>query len=330
MIDGKLDVSVVICAYTEERWDSLVAAVQSIQRQSASSYEIIVVIDYNQRLLERVNAQFRQALVVVENKGPQGLSGARNSGVAVARGALIAFLDDDARAEPGWLEHLRRCFDDPQTLGAGGTIEPDWSGKRPGWFPGEFYWVVGCTYRDRPERPVVVRNPYGGCACYRREIFDVVGGFRTDMGRRGTLPLGCEETELCVRASQHWPLKIFLYEPRASVYHCIPPVRARWRYFRSRCFAEGLSKAAMTHYVGAKDGLATERAYVYQTLPHGILRGIAEVLFRFDLSGLLRAGAIIAGLTFTMSGYCTGRIRHFLHAEQSLPPPWPTKESYCE
>lgn len=329
MTDGKLDVSVVICAYTERRWDTLVAAVKSIQQQSVSACEIIVVIDHNQRLLERVNAQLAR-VVVVENKGPQGLSGARNSGVALARGALIAFLDDDARAESGWLERLTRCFDDPQVLGVGGTVEPEWVDKRPAWFPGEFYWVVGCTYCDQPDRPVVVRNPYGGCACYRREIFDVVGGFRTDMGRKGTLPLGCEETELCVRANQCWPRKCFLYEPLATVYHCIPPVRARWRYFGSRCFAEGLSKAAMTRYVGTRDGLAAERTYVYQTLPRGILCGIGDVLYRFDLSGLLRSGAIIAGLMLTLSGYLSGRVRHFLRMERSLPPPWPTRGSCCE
>lgn len=329
MTDGKLDVSVVICAYTEKRWDTLVAAVESIQRQRALPGEIIVVIDHNQRLLARVHAQLTQ-VVVVDSKGPQGLSGARNSGVAVARGALIAFLDDDARAEPDWLERLTRSFDDSQVLGVGGTVEPEWLDKRPAWFPGEFYWVVGCTYRDLPERPVVVRNLYGGCACYRREMFEVVGGFRTDMGRRGTLPLGCEETELCIRANQHWPLKSFLYEPRARVYHCIPSARARWRYFGSRCFAEGLSKAAMTRYVGTKDGLAAERDYLYHTLPRGILRGIGEVLYRFDLTGLLRSGAIIAGLMLTTSGYLFGSIRLFLRVERGLPPPWPTKGSCFE
>jgi glucosyl-dolichyl phosphate glucuronosyltransferase len=304
MTEAMLDVSVIICAYTEARWLDLVAAVESLHRQSIQAREIIVVVDHNQRLLERVRAQL--SVIVVENSETQGLSGARNSGIAVAGGAFIAFLDDDATAEPDWLERLNRCFEDPQVLGVGGTVEPEWLSKRPAWFPREFYWVVGCTYRDQPEKAIVVRNPYGGCACYRREMFEVVGGFRTDMGRIGTLPMGCEETELCIRASQYWPKKVFLYEPQAKIHHRIPSSRAKWHYFRSRCFAEGLSKAAVTRYVGAKDGLATERTYIVRTLLHGIARGVMDGTLHLDITGFARSGAIAAGLIITATGYSAG------------------------
>ncbi len=307
MTKTALDVSVIICTYTEARWPDLVAAVESLHRQGAPAREIIVVVDHNQHLLERVRAHL-PGVVVVENSEPQGLSGARNSGIAVARGALIAFLDDDATAEPDWLERFNRCFENPQVLGAGGTVEPKWLSKRPSWFPREFYWVVGCTYQDLPEKPVVVRNPYGGCACYRREVFEVVGGFRTDMGRVGTLPMGCEETELCIRASQYWPQKVFLYEPQARIHHRIPPSRTNWRYFGSRCFAEGLSKAAVSRYVGAKDGLATERTYIARTLLRGLAHGVRNGILHLDVMGFARAAAIAAGLTITVAGYSTGVI----------------------
>ncbi len=90
-IQTALDVSVVICAYTEERWHELVAAVTSIQQQSAPPREIIVVVDHNPRLLERVQ-RHSPGIIAIENSELQGLSGARNSGIARARGALIAFL----------------------------------------------------------------------------------------------------------------------------------------------------------------------------------------------------------------------------------------------
>ena len=67
--------------------------------------------------------------------------GARNSGVTVAQGAVIAFLDDDAIAETNWLEHLAACYTDPHVLGVGGKIEPLWLVTRPAWLPEEFY---GC------------------------------------------------------------------------------------------------------------------------------------------------------------------------------------------
>ncbi len=264
-VDQTLDTSVIICAYTEERWHDLVAAVQSLKQQSTAPCEIIVVIDHNPTLLARVQVHLTD-IIAIENRERQGLSGARNSGIAVAQGKLIAFLDDDAVAEPDWLTCLGRCFADPRVLGVGGKVEPLWLSKRPAWFPEEFYWVVGCSYRGLPETLAVVRNPYGGCTCYRREMFETVGGFRNDIGR------------------------------------------VDWHYFRSRCYAEGHSKAVVSGYVGAKDGLASERSYIRRTLPQGIVHGISDAFVHHDMGGLLRAGTIVAGLAVTTWGYLTGRI----------------------
>jgi glucosyl-dolichyl phosphate glucuronosyltransferase len=306
MTSETVDVTVVICAYTEERWHDLVAAVDSVQRQIAVPREIIVVADHNAHLLERARAHL-PGVVVIENGESQGLSGARNSGIARAHGAYIAFLDDDATAEPDWLARLSHCCEDPQVLGVGGTVEPEWLSSRPAWFPEEFYWVIGCTYQLSLGKPVVVRNPFGGCTCYRREVFEVVGGFKHQIGRVPTRPMGCEETELCIRAKQHWSDKVFLYEPEARIHHHIPAQRASWHYFRSRCYAEGLSKALVTRYVGAKDGLASERAYTLQTLPRGVIRGLMDGFLRLDLAGFLRAGTIISGLMMTIAGYLVGK-----------------------
>jgi len=317
-LDSTLDISVVICAFLCERWHDLVAAVESIQRQSIPPRETILVIDHNTQLFERARTHI-PGVIVIENSEPKGSSGARNSGIAIAQGTLVAFLDDDAVAEPDWLERLGRCCRDPQVLGAGGVVEPLWSSKRPTWFPKEFYWVVGCSYQKPPDTPTAVRNLFAGCMCLRRKVFEAVGGFRNEIGRVGTYPMGVEETELCIRAAQHWPDKVFLCDPYARIHHRIPPHRASWRYFRIRCYAEGLSKAMMSRYVGAKDSLSSERSYVYRILPKGILRGIMEALFRRDLTGLLRAGAIIAGLMFTMTGYLADIIaqRVALHEEAS-------------
>jgi glucosyl-dolichyl phosphate glucuronosyltransferase len=298
-------ISVVICAYTEDRWHDLLAAVESIQQQSTPPFEIVVVIDHNRQLFERARANI-SGVVVIENCEPRGLSGARNSGIARTQGTLIAFLDDDAIAESDWLELLQNCCQDPEILGTGGIVEPLWLSHCPAWFPKEFYWVVGCAYQEPPATPTVVRNPYGGCICIRREVFEVIGGFRNGIGRVGRRPMGCEETELCIRAVQHWPHKVFLCEPRARIHHRISPYRASWRYFLSRCYAEGLSKAAIARYVGSKDSLASERIYARKILPLGILRGIRDVLFRFDLTGFLRMGAIVVGLVFTAIGYLAG------------------------
>lgn len=307
MTDIMSDVSMVICAYTEARWDDLVTAVESVQRQSIPPREIIIVIDHNPRLLERVRTGIA-GVVVEENREPRGLSGARNSGLRVAGGAVIAFLDDDATAAPDWLEWLIVGYEDQRVLGVGGKVEPVWPGDRPAWFPDEFNWVVGCSYRGLSPTTGPVRNLIGAGMSLRREVFEAIGGFRTGIGRVGTRPVGCEETELCIRAGQRWPQSRFLYEPRARVYHRVPASRARWDYFRSRCYAEGLSKALVSRHVGAGDGLASERRYALRTLPLGVVRGLTDAAVRRDLTGLARAGAISAGLILTAAGYLAGTL----------------------
>lgn len=301
-----IDLSVVICAYTEARWADLVAAVDSLRHQARPPREVIVVIDHNPALLARARAGL-PGTCVIENREQPGLSGARNSGIAAAAGAIVAFLDDDAAALPDWTAQLLAGYADPQVVGVGGAIEPLWQTRRPGWFPPEFDWVVGCTYRGAPSATAPVRNLIGANMSFRRELFTAVGGFRSAIGRVGTHPVGCEETELCIRIRQRWPERILLHRPAARVLHRVPAARGRWRYFRARCYGEGISKALVRQFVGARDGLSSERAYTLRTLPRGAVRGLADTL-RGDLRGLLRAGAIVAGLAITSAGFVRGTL----------------------
>lgn len=301
------DISVIICTYTEKRWTDLVAAIESVRHQELAPREIIVVVDHNIELLKRIREQIPGVLVVA-NERKRGLSEARNRGIEVAGGPIIAFLDDDAIADAHWLQALSEAFLDPWVLGAGGSVVPDWVEERPSWLPEEFYWVVGCTYRGMPQSLAIIRNPIGANMAFRREVFEQVGGFRSEVGRVGTRPVGCEETELCIRVHQYWPQHVFLYKPEATVFHRVPPDRCTRHYFRTRCYAEGLSKAVVVGFVGSKESLSSERVYTLQTLPKGVLRGIGAVLKHGDWMGLARSWAIMAGLAITGTGYCVGRV----------------------
>lgn len=299
-------ISVIICAYALERWEKLVSAVHSIERQTLPAHEIIVVIDHNQTLYERARSFFATARVI-ENKDQQGLSGARNSGIASVTGNLIAFLDDDACAEPDWLRGIADAMADPMVMGVGGTVEPDWEEDEPAWFPAEFRWVVGCSYIGMPPDVAPIRNPIGANMCIRRDVFLAVGGFRNGIGRIGTLPIGCEETELCIRALQYWPERTFLYVPRVAVSHYVPQKRASWGYFFTRCYAEGLSKAAISRFVGAEDSLSAESTYTLQTLPAGVVRNLNEIILHRRWASFARASAIVLGLGTTATGYMIGK-----------------------
>jgi glycosyltransferase involved in cell wall biosynthesis len=304
-----LRVSVLLCVYTEARWDDMLAAVDSARRQSVPPGEIIIIVDHNPALYHRLCATFSD-LRVIENEEAPGLSGARNTGIRAARFDLVAFLDDDATAAPDWLEQMTQHLVDERVLGVGSRVEPNWVGVTPPrWFPEEFYWVVGCSYRGLPEHTAVVRNPFGGAMCIRKEAVIETGGFRTGIGRNAQRPMGCEETEFAIRATQHWPDRIFLYEPRAAIFHKVTPQRARFRYFLSRCYFEGVSKASMALEVGASDGLSEERSYTLRVLPVGVVRGLVDGVRARSLRGPAKAAAIVAGFLATVAGFTVETVR---------------------
>lgn len=293
------DFSVVICANDERRWNQLRAAVRSVTEQTLAPKQVVVVVDHNPTLLDRARSELAGA-TVVENAYDRGLGGARNSGIAASTNPFVAFLDDDAVASQRWLELLAAPYSDPRVAGVGGSIEPQWESGRPRWFPEEFDWVVGSTYRGMPETAHEVRNLIGCNMSYRRNALEALGRFR--------LGYGCDETELCIRLRQRWPDKKLLYVPQASVSHFVPASRGRFSRFLSRCFFEGGSKAVVSHLVGRSDALATEREYVRRVLPAGVMRGVQTFVRDRDTSALGRSSAIILGLVATSTGYGYARL----------------------
>jgi GT2 family glycosyltransferase len=302
-VNTVVDVAVIVCAFSLERWSALTACVESVLQQTCQPYQVIVVIDHNADLFECARRQFAGEVKVVENTGERGLSGARNSGLTHVNEQFVAFLDDDAVADPDWLEQLLLGFDTSNVLGVGGCIQPLWAGGRPAWFPAEFNWVVGCTYAGMPTSTGQIRNLIGASMCLRREVLVTLGGFSSNLGRTDRQPEGCEETDLCIRARRRWPEGRFVYQPRAIVSHLVPPSRVTWSYFRSRCYAEGCSKAKLGRRVGANAALRVERKYVAQTLSRALLRCVGRGLSRRDRPALTQGAAIVVGVAATAAGY---------------------------
>ncbi|MFJ5229863.1 glycosyltransferase family 2 protein [Kitasatospora sp. NPDC088391] len=287
-------VTVVVCAYTLDRWNDIEAAVASVRAQQRPVDELLLIADHNPELAAK--AAGLEGVTVLANSGPRGLSGARNTGVAAARGEIVCFLDDDATAAPDWTSRLLDGYRDPAVLGVGGLVAPRWDGGRPGWFPPEFDWVVGCTHRGTPRRPAAVRNLIGANMSFRRAALREAGGFRTELGRIGTRPLGCEETELCLRLTRRHPGTRLRYDPAAVVRHHVPETRAAWAYFRARCWAEGRSKARVARLAGPHGALAEERRHLRRTLPAALARDLRH-------ARLTRAAALCAGTALTVLGY---------------------------
>ena len=90
---------------------------------------VILVVDHNDRLRERAQAEFGGRVDVIPNASRKGLSGARNTGVGAADEEVVAFLDDDAVPYPGWLESLISAYE-TGVLGVEGRSSP--TGRRQG------------------------------------------------------------------------------------------------------------------------------------------------------------------------------------------------------
>ena len=147
-----ISTSVVICAYTEKRWDQLIAAVESVQA-SVPVGQIVLVIDHHDGLLNNAPERW-PALTVAGEPGPAGLSAARNTGIEASSGDVVLL---PRRRRGGRARLGRICcapYADPRRprgrrLGAARL----WQHRRqPAWWPEEFGWVVGCSYRGQPTR----------------------------------------------------------------------------------------------------------------------------------------------------------------------------------
>jgi GT2 family glycosyltransferase len=306
-MSAAVSISVVICSSSCERTGLLQAALNSLTRQTTPPLEILVVVDNNDALLGLVPAM-QPGIRVFSNDRGRGLSGARNVGVAQARGQVVAFIDDDATAAPDWIERLSARYQDPHAIAVGGRVVPVWPKSPPSWLPEEFYWVVGCSYRGLPEGVAPVRNLIGCNMSFRKAVFEKVAPFAEDLGREGTNAAGCEETELCIRVAEAFPDSMILHDPEAMVHHHVAAERLSGGYFRKRCLAEGRSKALMVGKTGTRSGLSSEREYSLRVLPAGIGRGIRDALAGRDAAGLARAGAIVAGLAYVSWSYLSSRL----------------------
>lgn len=295
-----MDTGVIICAYTLDRWDLLARAVESVLAQNIAD-QVILVVDHNDELLARAVATWPQVHVVA-NTGDNGLSDARNTGVGVARTELIAFLDDDAVAESGWLANLCAPFGDDTVGLTAGRVLPEWADGQPTWFPDEFLWVVGCSYTGQPTEPTVIRNPIGASMAVRRAVFADVGLFHAGVGRVGRNTAGCEETELAIRARRAgWTTNS---APSSVVRHHVPPERHKFSYFVRRCWSEGKAKAMVTTLAGASDALEAERSYITHALP----AGVGQHLLGRRQSRIRGTLAIAVGLVITALGYSKAQL----------------------
>lgn len=244
--DKAMLISIIICTYLNHRYPDLLEAINSLLTQNYENIEIIVVVDGNEELYEKISKNENKNIdKIIFNDKNLGLSESRNKGIKEAKGDIIAFFDDDAVADENWLEELVKMYEEKEAIAAGGKLLPKWKkAKKPKFLPEEYYWLVGATHKGFPEKVTEVRNTFGSNISFKADVLRELGGFRSEMGVKGKTLLQGEETELCERMRNKFG-KGVIYNPDAIVYHKVFPERLKVRFLLRRAFWQGYSKRMM-------------------------------------------------------------------------------------
>ena len=321
-------VSVIIPAYTMERWLLLQQAVASARNQTSPPAEVIVSIDNNEKLLKIsqstweatgmgmdvpirvISSEFlheqKDLTFHVRAHGAErrfGAGQARNVAAQQAKGDILAFLDDDAVAETTWLEELLKPYSDPSVLAAGGAPYPYYETERPLWFPRQFDWVFGCAYEGLPTTVSPYPRLIGANMSVRADALNQVGGFHS---------IDFDDMDMCHRVAALGGPASVVFVPSAIVRHYVPARRVSWHYFWRRCFYVNRKKVETHRVMGAASSFGPEIAFVARTMTIGVMRELKSA-FRGDRYAVLRAGAILVGVTSAAVGNAFGRAGRTRH-----------------
>lgn len=316
--------AVVIPAYTMDRWDLLVRAVESVRAQTVPVDSIVLPIDNNDALLDRARREWAGSqepeVVVIANRHSDhlervsahqaahgsrrrfGAGASRNTAAEAISADFLAFMDDDAWAEPDWIERLLGVLASDSVVAAGGPPVPDYETARPAWYPGNFNWVFGCAYDGLPTSVQPLRRLFCGNIAVRRSAFDAVGGF---------VGSDFDDLNLCTRLIARFGVESVVYTPFAVVHHHVTAQRVTWRYFWRRCYFVNREKVRVFRRMGPAASLSAERQFVV----HAVRRQASLTLRRLargDIHALYAFGAMIAGIGLAGAGHLRGQVDHLV------------------
>ena len=218
--------SVIVCTFNGSR--TLSKCLESLLRLDYPNYEVIVVNDGSTDTTAKIASNYGFRVITTENRG---LSSARNTGLNAATGEIVAYIDDDAHADPHWLRYLASTFMNTQHVGVGG----------PNIAPPDDGLIAECVAHS-PGNPVHIllsdseAEHIPGCnMAFRKSALAAIGGFDPQFFIAG------DDVDVCWRLQQHgWTLG---YSPGAMVWHHRRnSIRAYWKqqfnYGKAESFLE--------------------------------------------------------------------------------------------
>jgi len=245
------DISIIICTYN--RADTLSNTLNSFIKTSKQNitYEILVIDNNSTDMTKNVCMSYRgiDSNIQYHFEQKQGLSEARNTGVKISKGKIIAFADDDVHFDHMWLSEVKRIFDDfPDASCMGGKSLPHFESGRPTWIVDDFLSLYGSTNSgDKTKWMIYPEYPFGLNMAFDRTVFEKIGFFNPNLGRKRKNLLSNEECEFFWRAKQA-NLKV-IYNPKAILFHQIPIERTSKDWIINRFYWQGISSVIFDQLV---------------------------------------------------------------------------------
>lgn len=304
-------ISVVATCYSQERFADVIDLIESIRCQTYRSVDLILVIEKSKALYQELSSYIAAnsiSNVTVVFSTLSGLSSARNLGVKLAKGDIIAFVDDDVVLEPQWAEETAKMFNDPTVMGTAGPCRPLIMNGKQNRLPEELEWLIGCTAFYGLKRPVEIRNAWGMNMAFRRELFDRGLSFNEAFGMRsaaleawGQRPP--EDVDFSLRARAMTGGHI-LYNPYAGALHKVYQHRFRIMGFIKKSFLLGRQRRIMkTTYAGfERDLLEIEKGLLRRILLRTFPQALVN-LPRSPRTAWYQFGVAIIVLFFVFVGY---------------------------
>jgi glycosyltransferase involved in cell wall biosynthesis len=262
-------ISVIVCTYNRARTLHLMLESFFAQQDLNRLNHELIVVDNNS------TDDTGQATEAFSNhpgfsyvlEGRQGLSFARNRGIAEAAGDFVSFLDDDVIVDPRWLANLQKCLDETNADAVGGKVELNFQTPPPPWL-GSLFRMHLAELDLAPGRMVGLNGSgYSGCnVTLRNEALRHAGGFDEALGRRG-IQLACYEDTVVLHRIESDGGRM-VYDAAVRVEHLVGPERMTWPYFKRLFIGQGISLArleiegeGMSHLIALMSRLGLGRVF---------------------------------------------------------------------
>lgn len=277
--------SFVVCTYN--RANSLHQTLLSLcnLNYSRKDYEIVVIdnnsTDNTALICESIKKQFQveeqPVLFSAFIEYAQGVSHARNRGIAEANGKFIIFIDDDETIKQDYLQVLSNYLQEyPFVELAATAVIPIYEGGEPHWMSPFTQRLIGGTYGTNITEVKILKKNYPGTGhtILKKSLFDKFGLYNTSLGRKAKGLLGAEDKDMMVRLMGNGIQCYFL--PDIPVYHHIPTYKLTSKFFNELTYSLGISERIRTKNI-------SNGAYMSRLLSECIKWAVSWVLFFFYL-----------------------------------------------